>query len=143
MSLWNRDNLDSNEGLRLVEDLCDWALHVGLPKAFRFSDEGMFQRATAIKAIYHLVPILVFEGKFDSVTRDKVEALVVSNRNLTGGWGPRWDSHACEDIDNLFLLCLRDEVPRNIRLCFKAGLKIRSNPTFVLILDFHIGLITG
>lgn len=119
MSLWNRDNLDSNEGLTLVEDLCDWALHVGLPKAFRFSDQGMFQRATAIKAIYHLVPILVFEGKFDSVTREKVEALVVSNRNLTGGWGPRWDSHACEDIDNLFLLCLRDEVPPKHQVMFQ------------------------
>ena len=50
---------------------------------------------------YHLMPIFIYDNNIDSFDFEKICNLTLSTQNSYGGFSPKVNSSACEDIDSL------------------------------------------
>lgn len=103
-AVYGRDVFGVSNYNEIISNGCCWALQFGIPEALRRASLDSFEAAISIKILYHIVPVLLYEGYSNELGRFDFASLVCKNVNAFSGFGPRWDSHACEDIDNLYLL---------------------------------------
>ena len=99
---YQRDYLHSDIGDGL-EYIIDW-LETNMIEGMPLWHEGQLSNETAlldsIRASYHLLPILVYEG-FSFNDTERINKLIISAQNKWGGFDFTRISSACHDIDAL------------------------------------------
>ena len=69
-----------------------------------FDSTNKYLTSRAIQFLYHLIPIFIYDKNIDSFDFEKICNLTLSTQNSYGGYSPKVNSSACEDIDSIFLL---------------------------------------
>lgn len=69
-----------------------------------FDSTNNYQTSRAIQFFYHLMPIFIYDNNIDSFDFEKICNLTLSTQNSYGGFSPKVNSSACEDIDSIFIL---------------------------------------
>ena len=75
--------------------------NTGMWGGFDVTDQ--YQRSRMIQFAYHLFPLFFYDDYFD-FNIDSVVDLTLKTQNQLGGFGVKFNSSACEDIDSIDLL---------------------------------------
>lgn len=87
-----------------------------------YDPQDVMERSRMVQFAYHLLPLFFYDNlPVESPEKIIVHALATQNR--LGGFGPRLNSSACEDIDSIDIL---------VRLAHHAQPKLRSQVDYAL-----------
>ena len=83
---YSRDVLNNDEAGNLVRQLNTYAVEVLLPRFLDpLSVDGIIDRSTRVKTIYHLLPSIIFDGELEQNLKDSIVALTLETQNDIGG----------------------------------------------------------
>jgi len=68
-----------------------------------FDDTNALQRSRVVQFAYHLMPIFFYDNDYEFDYR-KIVICVLKTQNKFDGFGAKFNSSACEDIDSIYLL---------------------------------------
>lgn len=103
---YQRDQWHDAKAATAVSVLLDYLYdringQTGLWGGYNMSDPSQISRI--VQFAYHLLPIFLYDGKLNFDV-DKILSIVLKTQNRHGGFSPKPNSSACEDIDSIYIL---------------------------------------
>lgn len=127
MLQYSRDNFGNKKSEKLVTDLKHWLLeNIINPDTLLTGiniDRSKHEISRAVKALYHIVPIFIYDCDEEKLPIEKILYYALKTQNRISGYGPQISTNACEDIDSLYLLTelakkKTPEITQSIQLFF-------------------------
>jgi hypothetical protein len=89
----------------------------------KFNHNDQVDRCRVIQFAYHILPLFFYDNEYDFDV-GKIVNLILRTQNSFYGFGARYNSSACEDIDGIYILLslkhlCNKEMQNEINICIK------------------------